>query len=507
MAKPTPSWPPRWVTLKPTARTKTLGPNVTDFINAYGRVVKESVGGHAGDLIVMRPWQERLLDGLFATDSNGLLRHRTGLIGMARKNGKSALGAGLALWSLYTGDAGGEVYSCAATRDQARIVFNSAKRMVELDAELTAESKIYRDAIEVPSTGSVYRVLSREAGASEGLSPTFVIFDEVHVQPDDELWNVMQLGAAARREPMLLGITTAGSRTDNLGRDSLCYRLYQHGKRVAAGEVDDPSFFFAWWEPKAGTEADHTDPKVWAEANPGYGDLCSVDDFKSTLVRTPEAEFRTKRTNVWVVGNTAALPHGAWAKLAEPDRVVTPGTPVVLMGDGSWNGDSTGIVAISVEETPHIWVTGLWEKPADSNEWRVPVADVEQSIRDTARAMPVVEIGMDPYRWQRSMQVLEDEGLPLIEYPMAAVERMVKAWKLFYDSVLDGTFTHSGDPRLARHVENMVLKYDTRGARPTKESKASTRHIDLGICAVAGLERAVWHANAAPPVDVTAQIF
>jgi phage terminase large subunit-like protein len=114
---------------------------------------------------------------------------------------------------------------------------------------------------------------------------------------------------------------------------------------------------------------------------------------------------------------------------------------------------------------------------------------------------------MDPYRWQRSMQVLEDEGLPMIEYPMASVERMVKAWKLFYDSVLDGAFTHDGDPRLARHVENMVLKYDTRGARPTKESKASTRHIDLGICVVAGFERAVWHANAAPPVDVTAQIF
>jgi len=73
------------------------------------------------------------------------------------------------------------------------------------------------------------------------------------------------------------------------------------------------------------------------------------------------------------------------------------------------------------------------------------------------------------------------------------VERMVKAWKLFYDAVLDGGFTHSGDPVLARHVANMTLKFDGRGARPTKESKVSTRHIDLGVCAVAGLDRVVWH--------------
>ena len=507
MATKTSGWPPRWITLNPTARTRSRGGEVVEFVDAYARITKESIGGHAGELLRLRPWQHKLLAGLFAEDRDGQLRHRAALIGMARKNGKSALGAGLALWSLFCGEAGGEVYSCAGTRDQARIVFGTAKRMVELDPELASMSKLYRDAIEIPDTGSVYRVLSREAGASEGLSPTFVVFDEVHVQPDDELWNVMQLGAAARREPMLLGITTAGSRTDNLGRDSLCFRLYQHGKRVAAGEVDDPSFFFAWWEPTAGAEADHTDPAVWREGNPGFGDLNSVEDFESTLVRTPEAEFRTKRTNVWVVGAQAALPHGTWMRLADTERGVDPDVPVVLMADGSWNGDSTGIVAITVEEQPRMWVVGLWEKPDESTEWRVPVAEVEQALRDAARSMRVVEIGMDPYRWQRSMQVLEDEGLPMVEFPMASVERMVKAWKLFYDSVLDATFTHDGDARLARHVESMVLKIDARGARPTKESKASQRHIDLGVCAVAGLERAVWHANAAAPVDVSLQVF
>lgn len=506
MAK-TNGWPPRWISYNANARTRTRGGEACDFINSYARVVKASVGGAAGELIRLRPWQTRLVDSLLAENSEGKLRHRSALIGLPRKQGKSALGAGLALWSLYCGDAGGEVYSCAGTRDQARIVFGSAKRMVELDAELSSISKVYRDAIEVPETGSVYRVLSREAGASEGLSPTFVVFDEVHVQPDRELWDVMQLGAGARHEPILLGITTAGSRTDNLGRDSFCYSMYQHGKQVVAGEVYDPSFFFAWYEPKAGSDADHTDPKVWAEANPGIGDLNSFEDFRSTLVRTPEAEFRTKRTNVWVVGSSAALPHGAWAKLADENRQVDESTAVVLMADGSWSGDSTGIIAVTVEDKPHMFVVDLWEKPSDSNEWRVPISEVETTIRETARAMQVAEIGMDPYRWQRSMQALEDDGLPMLEYPMGSVQRMVTAWKSFYDAVLDKTFTHSGDPRLARHVENMVLKIDARGARPTKETKQSTRHIDLGVCAVAGLERAVWHANYVPAPDKVPQII
>ena len=500
-------WPSRWVSYSATAKTKTRGTEASDFINSYCRVVKASVGGAAGDLMQLRPWQLKLVDSLLSETADGKLRHRSALVGLPRKQGKSALGAGLALWSLYCGDVGGEVYSCAGTREQARIVFGSARRMVELDPELSAISKVYRDAIEVPETGSVYRVLSREAGASEGLSPTMVVFDEVHVQPDRELWDVMALGAGARHEPLMLGITTAGSRTDNLGRDSFCYSLYQHGKQVAAKEIEDPTFFFSWWEPKAGSDADHTDPKVWAEANPGIGDLNSYEDFRSTLVRTPESEFRTKRTNVWVVGSSAALPHGAWGKLADPERVPDPAIPVVLMADGSWSGDSTGVVVITIEERPHMYVLDLWEKPGDSNEWRVPISEVENAIRNAARSMQVAEIGMDPYRWSRSMQALEDEGLPMLEYPMGSVQRMVTAWKLFYDAVLDKTFTHSGDPRLARHVENMVLKIDGRGARPTKENKQSTRHIDLGVCAVAGLERAVWHATYVPAPATVPQII
>lgn len=492
------AWPPRHCTLNPTSRTKTRGPEAAHFIETYCRITKDSIAGRAGAPIKLRPWQRKLLDGLLVENRDGYLQHRAALVGMSRKNGKSALGSGLALYGLFLGPDGGEVYSCAASRDQARIVFGTARRMVELDAELSASCKLYRDAIEVPDTGSVYRVLSREAGVSEGLNPTLVIFDEVHVQPDDELWNVMGQGQGARPESLLCGITTAGARTDSHGQDSHCYQLYQYGRRVATGETKDPSFFFAWWEPNEGARADHRDPKVWAQANPGYGDIVSAEDFAATVNRTSEAEFRTKRTNVWVTSSSSALPHGTWDRLADPERTVSPDTPRILMADGSWSGDSTGILAISIEDRPHMWVVDLWERPGKDTTWRVPVADVEQAVRDEARSTPVREVAMDPFRWQRSMQILENEGLPMLEYNMGSAERMTKAWKSFLDAVMDRDFSHDGDPRLARHVDAMVLKLDAKGARPVKDSRASGRHIDLGVCAVAGIERAFWHVENTP---------
>jgi phage terminase large subunit-like protein len=181
---------------------------------------------------------------------------------MPRKNGKSALSSGVALYGLLFGPQGGEVYSCAAEKDQAKIVFNMAKRMVELEPDLADAITCYRDVLEVKSTGSIYRALSAEAYSKEGLNPSLVIFDEVHAQPNSELWDVMALASGARVDPLLLGITTAGVMTDSSGGESLCYGFYRHGQDVVQGLTDDPSFCFVWWEPSAGVNADHRSPLV-----------------------------------------------------------------------------------------------------------------------------------------------------------------------------------------------------------------------------------------------------
>ena len=463
-------------------------------------MTKDSFAAPAGELLRMRGWQRHMLRHVFARREDSRLRHRQALVGVARKNGKSALGAAIGLGGLMLGPQGGEVYSCAGDREQARVVFGTARRMVELDPELSELLKLYRDAIEFPKTGSVYRVLSAEAYTKEGLNPHLVLFDEVHVQPNRDLWDVMALAMGARVEPLMLGITTAGVRTDSSGGDSLCYQLYQHGRRVAAGEVDDPQFFMAWWEPVLGMDADHRDETVWREGNPGYGDMVDPEDFASAVLRTPEAEFRTKRTNVFVSAAQAWLPHGAW-DACEELREIPDGADVVLGFDGSFNNDSTALVAVECGPTPHVAVVELWERPASAgNEWQVPIFDVEEAIRQACRRWQVREIACDPFRWARTYQVLEAENLPIIEFPQSPAH-MTPATQRFYEAVVNRTLTHTGDPRLARHLANTVLKTDARGSRLAKEHRNSNRKIDLAVAAVMALDRAARDNDMTPSVN------
>ena len=156
------SWPPAIVT--PTSfEFGSRGADAVDFINTFVTLTKDSVAGSSGQLIRLRSWQERLLDEMFVLDENGLFAKRTCIYSVARKNGKSALMTGLGLWFLLTGDEGGEVYSIAAEKEQARITFADARKIIEREPELAAMCNIYRDVIEVPSTGSIWRVLSAEA--------------------------------------------------------------------------------------------------------------------------------------------------------------------------------------------------------------------------------------------------------------------------------------------------------------------------------------------------------
>ena len=498
-------WPPAILTPVPAADIRRGdGPLVTEFVEALCPQVKDSVGGRAGEPLLLRPWQRKLVDHLFARRPDRRYRARVACVGLARKNGKSALGSGIALYGLFMGPRGGEVYSCAADRDQARIVFGMAKAMVEMSPDLAEQAKLYRDAIEIPATGSVYRVLSSEAFTKEGLSPTLVVYDELHAAPNRELWDVMTLAQAARYDALTLAITTAGVRTDSTGQDSVAYGLYQYAQRVAAGEVEDPSFFAAWWQ--ASADCDHRDPASWKIANPGFGDIQDPEDFESAVKRTPEAEFRTKRTNVFVSSQQAWLPHGEWAALpqsAPPDD----GTPVVLGFDGSFNNDTTAIVGVTVEEQPRVWLVDIWEKqPGDRDDWRVDIGAVEARILEACGKWDVVEVACDPYRWARSMEALAEAGVPVVEYPSSSPARMVPSTAKFYDAVVSGQVSHDHHPTLARHLDNCVVKVDGKGPRVVKEHRGSPRKIDAAVAAIIAFDRAT-HRREAEPEALVPQFF
>jgi phage terminase large subunit-like protein len=407
----------------------------------------------------------------------------------------------MGLSALTLGGNGSEIYSCAADRDQARIVFGTAKRMVELDPELSSMFTLYRDVIEYKDKGSVYRALSAEAYTKEGLNPSpIVIFDEVHAQPNRELWDVMSLAGGARSDSLLLGITTAGVKTQANGQDSLAYSLYQYGQKLVKGELTDPSFFFAWWEPK-NPEADHRDKQLWIESNPGFADIVDAEDFESAVLRTPEAEFRTKRTNCFVSTATAWLPTGSWEALIDAERTPEPGEDVILAFDGAFSNDSTALIAwLLGGDKPHLMVVGIWERPDDAEQgWHVPVAEVEQTIIDTFRNsnFQTKEIVFDPARWQRTFMVLDEQGMPVVSYPNSA-ERMVPATQKFYEAVVNQSFTHDGDERMARHITNCVTKQSSRGVMVAKAS--SKRKVDAAVAAIFGYDRATQPPEPKPPV-------
>ncbi len=495
--------PPLYITKPPTEDVlRGDGTKVSEFFQARCRITKESLGGRSGTLIRVRPWQANLFGMTYARRPDGRLRHRRALIGLPRKNGKSAAGSGFGLYGLLASGDGAEVYSAAADKDQARIVFGVARRMVEMDEGLSDHIKVYRDVLEVPETGSTYKALSSEAFTKEGLNPSCVLFDELHAQPNDELYDVMSNAFGARRDPLMIMITTAGVKLDSTGNESICYRLWQYGRDIAQGLVDDDSFFMAWWG--ASERDDPSLPSTWERANPGYNDLLDPEDFESNFKQAVAKgtinDFKTKRLNMWVDGSQAWLPDGWWDKCATlgDDDFIVPGKGVVLGFDGSRNGDNTALVAVTIEHEPKVKVLGLWARPDDKSlDWRVPRGEVKDAIRKACREMNVVEVAYDEYLWQDAMEELSGEikradGEEMfVAFPQSS-SRMAPATQRFYELVQSQKIRHNGDIRLARHLGNAVIKTDERGARLVKDARNSPRKIDLAVATVMAADRAAF---------------
>ncbi len=489
-------WPPAWLTpVDEEAIARGDGDFVIRFAEAFGTITKDSVAGRAGEPLILRDWQKEIIKRVFARDEDGGLTHRVSLIGIARKNGKSALGSlitATALMDVKT--QGAEIYSVAADRQQARIVFEDTKRMIQ-GSELAEYVKVYRDAILVPSTNNVYRVLSADAPRHEGLSPTMVLFDELHAQPNRELFDVMSLAQGARgKNATLIAITTAGVKTESqTGNDSIAYSLYQYGQKVARGEIEDKTFFMAWYE--AAQEADYRIEETWKQANPGFDDICAASDFESAVKRTPESEFRTKRCNQWVSSQSSWLPQGAWDELSG-DFEISADEDYILGFDGSYANDSTAICVVTIpkdDELPKVKLIKTWEKNfgVDDDSWRVPIDEVKQEIIRYVQEYPKVrEIACDPFRWQAMMQELQEMGFPIVEYKTNLLNLMIPATQKIFEAVTEKKLVHDGNPALARHIENCVVKTDHRGPRITKESPTSKRKIDNAVAFVIAFDRA-----------------
>ena len=425
------------------------------------------------------------MDRLFELDpTTGLMRYRRAVIGLPRKNGKSLVGTAIALEHLVYGPHGAQVYSAASDRAQAKIVFGEARQQVLNNPALSRIIKVYRDALEIPSKGGVYRALSADAMRAHGLAPSLVVADELHAWPSsasntrgDELWEALTQGSADRPESLVVGITTAGGHTD-----TLLGRLYEHGKRVSAGETEDPQFGFWWWE--APQDADPTDPDVWKKSNPNLAEgLLDVGDFEAAIASAGSAGFagfQRYRLNQWVrlAGEDFVSPH-FWAE-AKKETTIPLGATVTAGFDGSVSGDATGIV-ICDTETGTLKVHAVWEPDPQDPDWTVDRADVNAAIQKLFENYNVKMLWCDPSFYEPDVLEWSRQFRNRVERIPPTNHRMAPLAQQFIADLVAKDLGHDGDKRLERHVLNAVA---TESGSFKKEKKASPRKIDLLACAV-----------------------
>jgi phage terminase large subunit-like protein len=376
-------------------------------------------------------------------------------------------------------------------------VFSDLRTAVSKSPTLSHLMTGFEGEIQVNGSPSRAYKVPAVAGTNDGQRPSTALFDEVHeyIGPNRERVHlIIANGCTKRNGSLQLNTTTPG-----FDKDTLAGRLHDHGVKVNNGQIVDDEFLFVWW----GCPADKFDLATpdglracIRAANPAADLFLNVEDVAARYHQIPENEWLRYHAAQWVSGAQAWLPHGTWAGCEDSDISVPKGTAVCLGFDGSHSDDSTAIVAVTYGPVPHVVVVDCWERPENAaDDWKVPITDVEDAIRQACKRWQVKEIVCDPYRWQRSMQILADEGLPVVEFPQTA-SRMTPATSRFYTACLNQQLTHSGDPRLARHIANAVLRVDHRGQRIAKETQYSARKIDLAIAAVMAFDRA-----AIPPEE------
>ena len=496
------------------ALAPTLGPFVCRWIE---RNLVHGQGDYLGKPWALRPWERALLYRAYELKPNGDRLWRHVLWGLPKGNAKTEIGGAVACVELAGPsvcmgfDAKGkplpgmrtsaDIPVAAASFEQADLVFGSAKMMLQ-EGPLREHFEIFDTEILIKGRpGRLYRVAA-VAGTNDGARPTFSVRDELHewTGNKERVHLVLQNNLAKRANTWALDISTAGWDTA-----SLLGKLHARGKRIARGEEPADGFLMEWFEAPDGF--DLSDETQFAEAcrlaNPALGDFLALENLRARYRDMPEFEFRRYHLNQWTSAPERWLPEGAWDAAKSAEGAPPEHTPIVLGFDGSWNRDCTAIVGSTLTAPRHLFKVRLWERPSGQAQWNVSTDDVKQELRNACARWDVRGVACDPFRWQEVISGLLEEGLPMLEWPSHQPARMAPACTQFYNDVANAQVTHDGDPDLARHIGNPVVKIDSRGARITKDAPNSERHIDLAVCAIIANDLAVRNAGAAPFVGIS----
>ena len=446
-------------------------------------------------LIELDPWQCFILTTVFGWvhRDTGLRRFREVYLEIPRKNAKSTLSSGVALYMLTAdGEQGAEVYSAATTRDQARIVFDDAKAMAERTPDMRTYLgvAILQHCITVAYTASKFAPLAAEGSTLDGLNVHFAVLDELHAHKTRAVYDVIDTARGAREQSLLWNITTAG--TD---RGGICYERRTHLTKVLERVIDDHSTFGIIYS------IDETDdPFVeasWAKANPNWGVSVLRDDMeaasrKAAAMPSAMNNFLTKRLNVWVNGESPWMDMRAWERCADKTLQLSDfageacwigldlaqkkdfaALCLVFQREGMWTVFTRLYLnELAVQESGNAHLSG-WARSGHVQVTDGDITDfdvVAEDLRSYCRQFDVQEIAFDPALSMYFAGKLIEEGLPLVEITQRAmfftpaliqVENMVLEKKLKFD----------GNPVMTWMVSNLVVKVSKFNElrSPTKE--------------------------------------
>jgi len=497
-------------------------------IDWFPRYLTHTKGRWAGTPFELLPWQKEVIGKLFGTiKADGTRQYKRVYVEIPKKNGKSELGAGIALRLLFAdNEPGAEIYSAASDRDQAAIVFNVAAEMVRNNPALARRCKIIDSTKRIiHNNGGVYRVLSAEAHTKHGFNTQAVIFDELHAQPNRELWDVLTAGSGdARLQPIFFAITTAG-----YDRHSICFEQHEYARKVAEGIVDDPSFLPVLYYAK--DDDDWTDEKVWYKCNPSLDHTISINSVREACKmaqETPALEntFRQLRLNQWVKQESRFLPMSHWDACLPLEDLDSDGEMYAGL-DLASTTDIAAFVMVHINDDgtfdvmPHFWIPEETLRTKHDHEMYAQWVDagyiettpgntidynaIREKVRDLGERYQILEIAYD--RWNASQLVrdLEDDGATMVPFGQG-FQSMSGPTKELLNLVLGHKIRHGGNPVLRWMADNMVVRKDPAGnLKPDKEK--STEKIDGIVALIMALDRAIRHEGDGESVYETRGII
>ena len=482
--------------------------------------LKHSKGEWAGQSFVLSPWQQFVLWVLFGWKrADGLRRFRSAYIEVPRKNGKTTLVAGIGLYLLVAdGEPGAEVYSAATKRDQAKLSWGEAVRMVKASPALTKMVQHWKsgDNLSVEATASKFQPLGADADTMDGLNIHAALIDELHAHKTRSVVDVLDTATGARRQPLIIEITTAG-----YDQASVCYEHYQYSQQILSGTADDDTWFVFIAEADEGD--DWTSPETWAKANPNYGISVKVDDLhrkceQAQRMPAQQNAFQRLHLDIWTQQSNRWIDLGLWDdnnadEFTEDDllgRTCYGGLDLSAVADlTAWvmvfpHEDDTDAVDVLarfwapesriVENSHTYWAQyrawadagALMVTPGNA----VDYATVKAAVLEDASRFQLDSVNVDRLfqGYQLSME-LADEGLSIFGMGQGFLS-MAIPMKDFERRLLTKKIHHGNNPVLRWMANNVAVKLDAAGNLKPDKAESQGR-IDGIVALVMALDRAM----------------